>query len=118
MVNVFLMMACGGPKIPDPLILTPPPAQSLQTNNTMAEILIIELEILEQKPWSDIDSRFAKIDRGCNPELHTYWGTAAESYEQIESAINHYTRAIHCYGLKQEEFRIRLQKRIDKLTAP
>ena len=117
MANVFLFfLACLGPKIPDPPALPQAPPQQRMEHLT-AEIMIIELAILKGLPWSDIDRRFTKINRGCNPELHTYWGQAAEQYNRSELATNHYHQAIRCHGLKEEQKRILLQKRI-KLLSP
>ncbi|MBM76708.1 MAG: hypothetical protein CMK59_14975 [Proteobacteria bacterium] len=116
MVNlVIYFIACGGPKIPEPPAL--PQAQPQQRlENLTAELMIIELAVLNQKPWSEIDKRFTKLNRGCNPELHTYWGLTAEQYERTELAIIHYNQAIRCHGLKEEDNRILLQKRIDTIS--
>ena len=76
---------------------------------------MIELAIQEQKPWADIQEQFIDLDRGCNSELHTYWGEAAELYQRIEVAIEHYNKAILCYGWEEEKTRIQLQQRISIL---
>ena len=81
-----------------------------------AELMIIELALLQEAPWADIDRRFTKINRGCNPELHTYWGQAAEQYNRSDLATDHYRQAIRCHGLNEEDKRILLQKRIKQLS--
>ena len=118
MVNaVFFFMACGGPRIPDPPAL-PQAVPQQRFENLTAELMIIELAVLNQQPWSEIDKRFSHLNRGCNPELHTYWGLTAEQYERTELAIIHYNQAIRCHGLKDEANRILLQKRINAISFP
>ena len=113
---ILLMLACMGPKIPDPPDLPQAPPQQ-RMENTTAEIMIIELAILEEMSWSEIDRRFTRINRGCNPELHTYWGQTAEQYNRSDLAIDNYHQAIRCHGLKEEKKRILLQKRIKQLSS-
>ena len=116
MVNLFAsIFGCMGPKIPDPPTL-PQAAPQERLEHLTAELIIIELSILENKSWSEIDRRFSKINRGCNPELQTYWGQTAEQYNRSELAISHYRQAIRCYGLKEEKKRILLHKRIKQLS--